>query len=193
MARPVLYLDVDGVVNFIKHPRKGSPYEWDDIERAQVASPIEGDDRTFKITYSKTLSLKLLELEAYCDIEWLTTWGHEANTHISPLIGLPQDLKVTGTVDDYRAERDTGQSGLVIVNSYNWKLETIKKDQNENPRPFIWADDNAIDYPAREWLANLDEVPWCTIIPTHIEGGLNPTHIMYMREFIQAVREREEV
>lgn len=189
MARPVLYLDVDGVINFLKHRHKGKPYEWDDIERDNVASPIEGHDGTFKITYSKTLSAQLLNLD--CDIKWLTTWGAEANKLISPLVGLPEDLEVAGTYDDWRV-RDTRASGLYVITTANWKLDAVQRDQNDNPRPFIWADDDAIDKEAQEWLAKCP-IPYLAVAPDSRDGGLTPTHVMYMREFISAVGEKEEV
>lgn len=180
--RPVLYLDVDGVINIIKSAKKGKPHCWPDIRKQMVDSPIEGDDRRFRITWSPMMIRRLLALD--CDIEWLTTWEDDANKTISPLVGLPDDLRVAGTMEGYRDQRETG---LFVVNSYNWKLDSLGVDQTANPRPFIWADDDAITFGAKTLLKENVKVPYKLIIPPSSDGGLTIDHLDEMAEFIKSL------
>ncbi len=57
----------------------------------------------------------------------------------------------------------------------------------ENPRPFIWADDDlddAIKMREVEWLSEIEE-PWVTICP-NISLGLTPVEINSMELFLDA-------
>lgn len=75
-ARPLLYLDVDGVLNplapsdparFVRH-ETGGP--------AVRLFPEHGE--------------WLRELSARYELVWATTWEHLANEHLGPLLGLPE-------------------------------------------------------------------------------------------------------
>lgn len=73
MARPLLFLDVDGVLN----PVLPSPdFTVHDI-----------------LTHTVLLSARhgawLRELADIYDLVWATTWEHGANLHIAPRLGLP--------------------------------------------------------------------------------------------------------
>jgi hypothetical protein len=73
MARPLLFLDVDGVLN----PVLPSPdFAVHDI-----------------LTHTVLLSTRhgawLRELADIYDLVWATTWEHGANLHIAPRLGLP--------------------------------------------------------------------------------------------------------
>lgn len=184
--KPVIYLDVDGVLNAIPFKiNKLRKAGWSDWQKSNVPSPIKGDDRVFPFWTSKEMGAALLSLN--CDIEWLTTWGEEADTHIADLVGLPKGLPVTSTIDTYRDTRPS--SGLFVVNSFNWKLEGILTDQEKNPRPFIWIDDDAIDFAAETYLKeNCGDTPW-HLVKTAAHMGLSKFDVDGIRKFLKTLED----
>lgn len=184
--KPVIYLDVDGVLNAIPfNVNKLRKAGWSDWQKSKVPSPIEGDDRVFPFWTSKEMGAALLSLD--CDIEWLTTWGDEADTHVADLVGLPRGLPVTSTIDTYREARPS--SGLFVVNSFNWKLEILIKDQQENPRPFIWIDDDAIDFAAETYLK--EQLPDATyhLVKTRAASGLTKFNVGGIRKWLKELEQ----
>ena len=73
-ARPLLFLDIDGVLNPVL--------------------PTDGftahDILDFTVLLSLTHANWLRELSSTYELVWATTWEHEANRHIAPLLELPQ-------------------------------------------------------------------------------------------------------
>lgn len=129
--RPIILLDVDGVLNAL-HPPFRAPDTWNDWQQAE----IEG----FTITYSPEMGRRLLALEA--DIHWLTTWEHMANKYISPLLGFPEFPVVE------REEFDKTHTW--------WKSGAAELFMFSNlGRPMLWIDDD-ISYGEVH-----DELNWC--------------------------------
>jgi hypothetical protein len=129
--RPILLLDVDGVLNAL-HPPFRAPDTWEDWQQAK----IEG----ITITYSPEMGRRLMALEA--DIHWLTTWEHMANKYIGPLLGLPE-LPV---IDRPNLEAD---------DPHWWKSIAAELFMLTNMgRPCIWIDDDiteAMRHEEIEW------------------------------------------
>ena len=72
-ARPILFLDVDGVLNPL-----GSPPGYREHR-------IEG----FPILLNPDHRWELLDLARDFDLAWATTWEDDANVEIGPRLGLP--------------------------------------------------------------------------------------------------------
>jgi hypothetical protein len=131
----MLLLDVDGPLNPTMTPpvahRKG--YTRHDIHS-------DRDGKTYPVLLNRAHGDALLALTDTFDLVWATTWRDEANTHISPLLGLPTDLPVIdwpdGAEDSYRRG--------------SWKTEHIALWVGKTP--FAWFDDE-INSRDRRYLA----------------------------------------
>ncbi|MER7754915.1 HAD domain-containing protein [Kitasatospora sp. NPDC097643] len=122
MPKPLLLLDVDGVLNPV------------------CPHPDAGFDTHTLLGYSVLLSPRhgewLRELAAVYDLVWATTWEEDANTHIAPAIGLPTlpVVRFTGYVprpDDPRVPL------MELFSARKWAPLL----RHAAGRPFAWVDD----------------------------------------------------
>jgi hypothetical protein len=110
------------------------------------------------------------------DTQWVTTWGHRANSAIAPLCGIPRDLPVLAHGDNDEAW------------DVDWKFVAVRQLVEEDPRPFVWLDDN-IDFlrdeavPPREW-AESTTMPSLLIAPD-TPTGLLPRQLDVVDEFLR--------
>lgn len=118
--KPILFLDVDGVLNPFESIR--NPPEGYTLHRMTPTGFPSG----LKVLLNHGHGAKLLELPV--DIVWGTTWEEEANEWIGPHIGLP-DLPVV----------EFGASPKRSDSRTHWKTE--KLIEYADGRPFIWLDD----------------------------------------------------
>jgi hypothetical protein len=120
--RPLLYLDVDGVLNplspnapagFVRREAEGLPV-W--------LSPEHG--------------AWLRELAERYQLVWATTWEHLANEHLGAFFGLPELPVVEFSA--YRRRSDDPRFGILqLLESRKWAPILRHADG----RPFAWVDD----------------------------------------------------
>lgn len=121
MTRALILVDVDGVLNKLSfEPGPGF-----------VSYHANG----FKVNCSKQHGSDLLDLARRHDAEivWCTMWEDEANEHISPLVGLPSDL---------RHVPFNGLHRLQSATSFKQPCVAQWLDENEPNTPAIWFDDD---------------------------------------------------
>lgn len=93
---PLLLLDVDGVLNAF-----GAQYAedlgWSDWRTGYATA----DGRSWPIVFAPEPIARLREWheQGAVELQWLTTWGHDANGDLRRLVGLPE-LQVAGTYDE---------------------------------------------------------------------------------------------
>ena len=88
---PLVLLDVDGVLNVL-----GDESHWEVL----VSGWATTEGRSFPITWSPEVVQTLNAwIAAGVEVQWLTTWGHDANHSLRHLLGLPE-LEVAGTYDE---------------------------------------------------------------------------------------------
>lgn len=121
MSRPVIYLDVDGVLNMLGRSEDAEGNEcWGDFVVHPNVKPddIPNFGQGYDLCMSKSMVAALAALPA--DVVWLTTWRHDAAKHVAPLVGAPE-----WPVIDWAYEKGAA----------------LAQDQAANPRPFVWVDD----------------------------------------------------
>ena len=135
-SRPLLFLDVDGVISIFGFPQGyglaagDAPYE----ERPPGAlHSVNGI-----IHYLSSACGRHLErLGERFELVWATGWEETANEHLPHLLGLPGELPYL-TFD-----------GRVRAGAAHWKIEAITEYAGEL-RPLAWVDDN-LDESCHAW------------------------------------------
>ncbi|GAA2042321.1 hypothetical protein GCM10009839_51300 [Catenulispora yoronensis] len=140
MARPSLLVDVDGPLNpyaakATRRPRGYTTHRW------MVPSWVAAESRRLAMLGELPRRLKPLRVWLNPDhgpaltalpfeLVWATSWEHEANDYVGPVLGLPP-LPVIEWAKDSEARTSTG--GLF------WKTPQIVAWARG--RPFAWVDD----------------------------------------------------
>jgi hypothetical protein len=114
-VRPLLLVDVDGVLNPLATAHPGAGYQRHEI-----------------LGYPLWLTCEhgawLDELATVFELMWATTWEHDANRFIAPAVGLAARLPVI----EFREGRMTAD-GI-------WKRPAVERATAG--RPFAWVDDD---------------------------------------------------
>ncbi len=137
---PILLLDVDGVLNAARY----------DLPPGWQRETFNG----FVLSWDPTVTHRLRELHesGRVEIQWLTTWAHDADRLLAVPMGLPSGLKVHA-----RPEVDpTGFAGQLRGQSGWWKLSLAQDAAIAEPdRRIIWIDDDLAEQAADtgDWLA----------------------------------------
>ncbi|MGL4999432.1 MAG: hypothetical protein ACRC5T_10730 [Cetobacterium sp.] len=158
-----LYLDVDGVINaWYAHLR----WPEDSIEN-QIAQVGRGN---YKIIWSRDMIAELSSLNL--DLHWATTWQGAANETLAPMIEFGADSPV---IRPPRGEE-------VSFPSIFWKFESIQADQEVNPGPFVWIDDE-ITITHMHWAK---ENGGLAIAPV-ADYGITPDILATIKEYLATV------
>ena len=134
MSRPLLFLDVDGVLIPFGGPRQHPTYPAAPAPEAG-ASPLLA-----RINPGHGPRLKALA----CELAWATTWTDDANQYIAPRLGLPQLAVVTWPEEPAAEEEQDERQGL------HWKTRPLVRWAAG--RTFAWVDDE-ITSTDRDWVA----------------------------------------
>lgn len=145
--RPILLLDVDGVLNAVTDT---DPRTWSDW----LVSRANG----FPIRWSPAMIAALCRLSERVEMRWLTTWWDM--TERLEFLGLPP-MEVANTREEYQA-----RGGPM----HWWKLDVAKRVYAEG-RPVIWIDDDlAHDQAALDWGRSLPKGTLLGISPATFRG-----------------------
>jgi hypothetical protein len=160
--RPVVALDVDGVLN----PSSDQPgfelFEVTVMEGSLPDSPFVNPlvvpGTVLSVRLSKVHAEWITSLREVAEVVWATTWEHAANELLAPLLGIePLGVIEHSTVPPTFSQWRNGEVA-------SWKFESI--DAHVGDRPLVWVDDQAWgftqwndpDPPARSrFLVDVDE------------------------------------
>jgi hypothetical protein len=162
-------LDVDGVLN---------PYAWQGDADGAFSDFACHVARGFPLLLSRAMGQCLLTLGA--ELCWATTWSESIDEDVAPYAGLPRGLRVAARPPELPTEALT-----------NWKLVQVRALIESEPRPFVWIDDDALDWPgpdgltAREWAAGL-EIPHLLLSPRP-EIGLSLGELAEIHRFLSGL------
>lgn len=138
--RPLLLIDVDGVLNTLHHPPKLRTY---DVHRVTASDGLE-----FDVQFRKELPEWLDRLTDHFVPVWCTMWDHEANLLLAPLLGLP-DLPVVPCHENAMNHMWSDK-----IRTLHHKIDPIL-DHVDN-RAFAWIDDEIGDHD-HAWAAERDD------------------------------------
>ncbi|HXD53356.1 MAG TPA: HAD domain-containing protein [Solirubrobacteraceae bacterium] len=127
MSRPLLMVDIDGVISLFAGDLAGAGAEGS-------FHSIEGIPHFL----SATAAAHLLGLRADFELVWASGWEERAEDHLPHLLGLPAGLPFL------RFERSVGRGNA------HWKLDAI--EAFAGARALAWIDD-AFDEECHEWAA----------------------------------------
>ena len=188
MTRPLVLLDVDGVLNAV--PYFGRSEQWSDW---QVGEALASGSR-FRITWSPSVVEAVLSWREISDVQWLTTWGHDANASLRHLVGLPE-MPVAGTHDELAAppgagDPDAGTHAAVTPAAPDpltgrwWKFDVVRRLVHDHPdRRLVWIDDDlARQEDIRAWMRREAQ---CLLVAPEPSSGLTPAHLDSVATFLR--------
>ena len=128
-ARPLLLVDIDGVISLFGAP---APGQGESGAAEGSFHSIEGIPHFL----SSVAAAHLHDLAALYDLVWASGWEEKADEHLPRLLGLPRGLPFL------RFDRSPGRANA------HWKLAAI--ELYAGSRPLAWLDD-ALDEQCRGW------------------------------------------
>lgn len=124
--KPILFLDVDGPLN----PYAEKPWRRPDGYTTHRLRPAgwEWKKKPLRVWLNPSHGPLLLDFASRHDLElvWATTWEHDANKYIAPVLGLPE-LSVV----EFSSHKGTG---------YGWKFPAVR--DFAAGRSLAWLDDD---------------------------------------------------
>jgi hypothetical protein len=146
--RPILFVDVDGVLSLFGWERDQHPPGSFHMVEGIVHLIGEHGGR------------RLLRLRDHYELVWATGWEERANEHLIHLLELEEELP-TLTFD-----------GRAAFGSAHWKLEALEEYAGD--RPAAWIDDN-IDERCRAWAESRSAPTLLVQTETHV--GITEEHV----------------
>lgn len=141
MSRPVLLLDVDGVLCPVRDNERPGGYHAPSAEFRSASYEHWGTGETIELWISPSNAERLALLAKVFEIVWATGWAHHANRVIGPLHGLP----------DLRFVELSWSEDMRSLES-SWKLPAVARYVGDD-QPCVWIDDD-IRPDAEQWAAN---------------------------------------
>lgn len=169
--RPLLLIDIDGVLNALSHTLRRR------VMRGHRAPWQMHTLAGYQVLLNPEHGVALNELRSHFELVWATSWEHQANELVGPLLGLPALPVITfGFGDSSETHPDPEYSGGA---SYmGWRTYKVPwVDAACRGRALAWLDDDfAVD--AVRWAKrrNVEDAPTklIEIDPIH---GLKPEHL----------------
>lgn len=214
-TKPLLLVDVDGPLNpttlrvrkgdeeaaaFVMHEMRPRGYEVlppEELERRMAdwrADRISGWVRPkpgnpLPVRISPLHAAQFAALAEVFDIVWATTWLDEANRHLSPLLGLPDDLPWVPFTAEELANKNRPQLGR---RNGSWKTPIIARwlDDHHPGRAWAWVDDE-VNQRDRTWFrdhhyALRDAVPHL-VLRVEDHRGLRSDDFNRLRDFATSI------
>jgi Swiss Army Knife RNA repair-like protein len=158
--RPILFVDVDGVISLYGFERADPPGSFHMVDGIPHCIGAECGGR-------------LARLARRFELVWATGWEEKANEY------LPRLLRIDGDLPTLRFD------GRAVFGSAHWKLEAI--DEYAGERPAAWIDDN-LDERCRAW-AERRPAP-TLLVETEPHEGIGEDHVELLLAWADALSAR---
>ena len=165
-ARPLVLLDVDGVLNlglFLSSRQRGKLLGRDGWHNGRAGDPHDPCAERIVLNRRWGPMLRALEGDG-AELAWATAWNEAANWFISPLLGLG-DLPVAPARDGRKAETVVPWTG---------------------GRPWAWLEDREFELEDASALAG--DVPHLPVL-VDPQKGLAGEHVEAVSQWLRALRD----
>jgi len=162
--RPVLFIDVDGVISLFGFRQGGEP--------PGRFHSIDGIPHWI----SATAGERLRRLGQRYELVWATGWEEKANEYLPFLLELDGPELHSLTFD-----------GRIAAGAAHWKIEALEEYAGE--RPAAWIDDN-LDERAERWAR--ERTAPTLLVLTDAAVGLDEEHVERLLEWADEVSGRGE-
>lgn len=190
-VRPLVLLDVDGVLNAVT--ASPDPAVWPDW---QVGSAVAGG-RAWPLHWSPSVVAAVRGWLDVADVHWLTTWGHDANDGLRELFGLPE-LPVAGTHPGTShvgspdplpgapgAHAQVAPAAPDALTGRWWKFDVVREIVRADPsRRLVWVDDDlSAEDDVRAWMRRESR---SLLVAPHPRTGLTSTEVEAVNRYLRA-------
>jgi hypothetical protein len=161
--RPILAVDIDGVISLFGFERPNEPHRADPSQAPGEFHLIDGMLHCISMPTGPQLN----RLAQSYELIWASGWEDRANDYLPGILGVPSlpYLRFDG-----RAEFGTA----------HWKLDAIQEYAGE--RPLAWVDDS-LDRSCYDW-AEHRQVP-TLLVPTESSVGLTESHVGALESWVR--------
>jgi hypothetical protein len=143
-TRAHLFLDVDGVLNAVRPDEHTGWGDW-----------REEEAQSYLLHISKAMCQRLAALDV--TLHWVTTWCDDIEEWIAPIVGFGHGACTSG-----RHPSDWGDG---------FKFGHVVTVLEQDPRPFIWVDDDAINQTRVETLdSRFEQLERLLVTPDTYQG-----------------------
>lgn len=133
--KPILLLDVDGVVNAL------SPLRPHVVRTVPGGTDAKGNPRTYTLHFDNEIAEMIDVLAEHYEIHWATMWNNTANTVLAPMVGL--DTFPVMTCNHGRGWDLLEAQGLPTWKIHGlWYAKTPLIPAYVGERRFAWVDDD---------------------------------------------------
>lgn len=190
-SKPIVLLDVDGVINWFDsmpplllalHGLDPMPPPDDLVDH----SPVNG----YTMRISEESAAVVRALVEVAEVWWCSTWRHDANRFVAPLLGIRDDLPV---IDDHTYRRDA-----------EWKIRQVEKHLGRwrtEGRQVFWIEDFSAAYSRPfqlDGVTQIDTTPWGRLRWDDLPAALLelmsacPPDVLAVRRDLEAERDRAD-
>lgn len=178
--KPVLLLDIDGVINAVS---KALPaHVWPTLAWDRAEYAFNGEQ--LPLLWSKPVVeyLTELDLRERVEIRWHTTWQATAS-EFGALVGLPEfPIAQAG---EYMANPSLFAKQQLLAGKPNWwKYPAAERVLTEEERPLIWVDDDITWKVPRVYRDAMAKLGTVLIVSPDKVTGLIPRHLRRIEEFL---------
>lgn len=181
-GKPVLLLDIDGVINslLMKPPSMGWPMDaWNSVDY------VDPDGAQWPLLWSSMVVeyLNALHESGRVEVRWHTTWQDQA-LGFAKVVGLPEDWAVAHA-PEFTADQGSFARDQVLKRQPTWwKYPAARRVLTDEGRPLIWIDDDLFDKVTRVYRNGLGQLGKILLICPDGQTGLLPKHMRQIEEVL---------